>query len=201
MDGEVPNPQYCTNVLLMLRGQHVIVVFYLPFFRTGYQFVLWYCHSKENAYCIKLVVWKEKKWLFHFAFLYKYFVPKVLFTHVNNSVNSAICLESKALFLRSLLVLICTCWSQKARSCSIACINLSLLPCKSHQSSSMSTSADRFFCSLSYLKDNPGPRSVLGLRDAGCGPAPLSSVPALGYLNFLPEEGAVVSCSHVASHQ
>lgn len=43
---------------------------------------------KKKQNCIKLVIRKEKKWLFYFIFLHSctcIFVPKVLFTCVNNS--------------------------------------------------------------------------------------------------------------------
>lgn len=42
--------------------------------------------------------------IFHFAFLYMYFVPKDLFTYVNNSVSSAICFCFLDVFWKSV------CW-------------------------------------------------------------------------------------------
>lgn len=121
MIGDVPNPQYCTNVLLM-------------FFRTAlscniYQFYFCFVFKPYTNLCFDTVTLKKSKlykvsdtkrrkkllFLFHFAFLYMYFVPKVLFTSVNNSVSSAICFEILTVF--------------RIRPCSWGeCVGLNLYP-------------------------------------------------------------------------
>ena len=83
------DPQYCTNVLLMLRGQHVIVVYNLPFFVlfvfAQYTDLCFDTVTLKKLYKVSDMKRKKMAVLFHFAFLYMYFVPKVLFTSVNNS--------------------------------------------------------------------------------------------------------------------
>lgn len=54
--------------------------------------------KKNKLYKVSDMKRKKMAVLFHFAFLYMYFVPKVLFTCVNNSVSSAICLETLTMF-------------------------------------------------------------------------------------------------------
>lgn len=54
--------------------------------------------KKSELYKVSNMKRKKVAVLFHFAFLYMYFVPKVLFTSVNNSVSSAICLEILTMF-------------------------------------------------------------------------------------------------------
>lgn len=99
MDGEVPKPQYCTNVLSMLRGQHVIVLFtFFVFVSAQYTNLCFDTVTLKKLYKVSDMKRKKMAVLFHFAFLYMYFVPKVLFTCVNNSVSSAICLETLTMF-------------------------------------------------------------------------------------------------------
>lgn len=60
--------------------------------------------KKSKLYRVRYEKRKKMAVIFHFAFLYMYFVPKDLFTYVNNSVSSAICFCFLDVFWKSV------CW-------------------------------------------------------------------------------------------
>lgn len=102
-----------------LKRSLLFCIIYLFLFRTLYQFVLWYRHSKEKAYCIKLVVWKERNCCFYFilhsckCILFQRFclLLWIILWAVPYVQRSSSWWES--VFEENVLVLICTCWSQK----------------------------------------------------------------------------------------
>lgn len=165
--------------------------------------------KKNKLYKVSDMKRKKMAVLFHFAFLYMYFVPKVLFTSVNNSVSSAICLEILTVFrIRPLfLKRVCRYWSVPVglwrRDCAVLLVLICPLPLQPHRDSSRSASAHLWKTWASFLFAFP--RSVLSLSEMldAYQPPPslLPSALMLGYFNFLPEEGAVVPRSCVASHQ
>lgn len=137
--------------------------------------------------------------LFHFAFLYMYFVPKVLFTYVNNSVSSAICLETLTMFRIRLLFLkrVCRYWSVPVdlwrRDFAVLLVLICPLPLQPHQASSLSASAHLWKASASFLFAFP--RSVLILLETldAYQPPPSSSVtlsPAVGAFQFSARRGS-----------
>lgn len=158
MTGEVPNPQYCTNVSLMFSRTSCHCRVYFTFY---------FCLSQYTSLCFDTVTLKKSKLckvdsdmkkmavLFPFAFLYMYFVPKLLFTYVNNSVSSAICSEIFTMFRirpcfgRGFAGSDLHLWSTKARLCSIARINLS----SSLHQASYEHSADLRKASASFLPE------------------------------------------------
>lgn len=117
----------------MLQGQHVncCIIYLFTFSGVFLHRIISLCFdtvtlkkkktTEKKTNCIKFSDLKKEWWLFcfflfflfRFAFLYMYFVPKVLFTDVNNSMSSAICLEFLATFRRKALFLktICRYWS------------------------------------------------------------------------------------------
>lgn len=157
MDRKLPSyHQYCTSVCLYIKdGMSLSCIIYRWFcFCTLYQFVLWYCHSKESKlYRVRYEKRKKMAVIFHFAFLYMYFVPKDLFTYVNNSVSSAICFCFLDVFWKSVCWYRyrCTCWSPKAKWCGIACVNLSSMLLQPHQASDSELDANQGY--FSYLPE------------------------------------------------
>lgn len=126
-----------------LKRSLLFCIIYLFFLFRTYQFVLWYCHSKGKAYCIKLVIWKERNCCFYFilhsckCILFQRFclLLWIILWAVPYVQRSSSWWES--VFEENVLV-----WSVPVdlrRLCSIACIIMSSLPCQPHQASSMST--------------------------------------------------------------
>lgn len=127
-----------------------------------------------------------------------YFVPKVLFTSVNNSVSSAICSEIlimvRVRFWRECVGMICTCWSQKVVQ---YCLYYYVFFALSAASGLIYEHTYEHLRKVSFVYPTWKIKQVqdqYSASDARCVPAP-DPQPVLGYFISLPSEGAVVPCS------